>query len=71
MVCRKEISFFESHYIMRKNRKKEEKIRWVIHNLTAVSKIEAQNSRLHKQTRKVPLFTLRSRYPEEFKAVCE
>ena len=25
MVCRKEISFFDSHYIMRKNRKKEEK----------------------------------------------
>ena len=25
MVCRKEISFFDSHYITRKNRKKEEK----------------------------------------------
>ena len=25
MVCRKEIPFFDSHYIMRKNRKKEEK----------------------------------------------
>lgn len=54
-----------------KKQEKRRKIRWVIHNLTAVSKIEAQNSRLHKQTRKVPLFTLRSRYPEEFKAVCE
>ena len=54
-----------------KKQEKRRKIRWVIHNLTAVSKIEAQNSRLHKQTRKVPLSTLRSRYPEEFKAVCE
>lgn len=54
-----------------KKQEKRRKIRWVIHNLTAVSKIEAQNSRLHKQTRKVPLFTLRSRYPEEFRAVCE
>ena len=54
-----------------KKQEKRRKIRWVIHNLTAVSKIEARNSRLHKQTRKVSLFTLRSRYPEEFKAVCE
>ena len=54
-----------------KKQEKRRKIRWVIHNLTAVSKIEAQNSRLHKQTRKTPLLTLRSRYPEEFKAVCE
>ena len=54
-----------------KKQEKRRKIRWVIHNLTAVSKIEALNSRLHKQTRKVLLFTRRSRYPEEFKAVCE
>ena len=54
-----------------KKQEKRRKIRWVIHNLTAVSKIEALNSRLHKQTRKVPLFTRRSRYPEEFKAVWE
>ena len=54
-----------------KKQEKRRKVRWVIHNLTDVSKIEARNSRLHKQTRKVPLFTRRSRYPEEFKAVCE
>ena len=54
-----------------KKQEKRRKIRWVIHILTAASKIEALNSRLHKQTRKVPLFTRRSRYPEEFKAVCE
>ena len=54
-----------------KKQEKRRKIRWVIHNITAVSKIGARNSRLHKQTRKVPIFTRRSRYPEEFKAVWE
>ena len=61
MVCRKEISFFDSHYIMRKNRKKEEKFDELSIILLLASKIEALNSRLHKQTRKIPLFTLRFR----------